>query len=190
VVEDALETVDLLYRAAVEQQHWPEALERFARAAGCIGVAMIPITPKGRAQSWFQAQARTRNPRICWRAVMLGVARGGRLFFVIALALFAAAAASPAEAAIMNGRDLLNQCDKGKEGGDGDGLCGGYIIGVIDQSGWFDTHLEDARKCLPDGVSIAVVVDIVTTYLAANPDALQSPAPRLVNGAMANALSC
>ncbi len=44
-VADTLNTVDLLYRAAVEHDLWPEALERFAHAVGCIGMAMIPITP-------------------------------------------------------------------------------------------------------------------------------------------------
>ena len=43
--DDALETIDLLYRAAVEPQLWPEALERFAHAVGCMGMAMISITP-------------------------------------------------------------------------------------------------------------------------------------------------
>lgn len=43
--EDAYETIDLLYRAALEPQLWPEALEKFAFSVGCIGMAMIPITP-------------------------------------------------------------------------------------------------------------------------------------------------
>lgn len=43
--DDALETIDLLYRAAVETELWPQALERLAHAVGCVGTAMIPITP-------------------------------------------------------------------------------------------------------------------------------------------------
>lgn len=42
---DTLETVDLLYRAAMEPELWPDALDRFSRSVGCIGMAMIPITP-------------------------------------------------------------------------------------------------------------------------------------------------
>lgn len=47
--ERALETVDMLYRAAVEPDLWPAALERFALSVGCIGMAMIPITPNNTA---------------------------------------------------------------------------------------------------------------------------------------------
>lgn len=43
--EQALATVDILYRAAVEPDLWPDALERLALSVGCIGMAMIPITP-------------------------------------------------------------------------------------------------------------------------------------------------
>lgn len=47
--EGALEAVDMIYRAAVEPDLWPEALERFALSVGCIGMAMIPITPNDTA---------------------------------------------------------------------------------------------------------------------------------------------
>ncbi len=47
--EHPFEAVDLLYRAAVEPHLWPEALEQFARSVGCIGMAMIPITPDSTA---------------------------------------------------------------------------------------------------------------------------------------------
>lgn len=40
-----LDTIDLLYRAAVEPVLWPEALKQFALACGGMGTAMIPITP-------------------------------------------------------------------------------------------------------------------------------------------------
>lgn len=42
----ALETIDLLYQAALEPALWPEALDRMAKACGGIGTAMIPITPQ------------------------------------------------------------------------------------------------------------------------------------------------
>ncbi len=42
---EALETIELLYQAAVDPALWPEALQRFALATGGFGTAMIPITP-------------------------------------------------------------------------------------------------------------------------------------------------
>jgi DNA-binding CsgD family transcriptional regulator/PAS domain-containing protein len=43
---DALETIDLLYEAAIDPARWPDALDRLARATGGVGTAMIPITPQ------------------------------------------------------------------------------------------------------------------------------------------------
>jgi DNA-binding CsgD family transcriptional regulator/PAS domain-containing protein len=42
---DVLEAIDLLYRAAMEPELWPQALHQFAEAVGGMGTAMIPITP-------------------------------------------------------------------------------------------------------------------------------------------------
>lgn len=42
---EVLETIELLYRAAVEPQLWPEALHQLALTVGGMGTAMIPITP-------------------------------------------------------------------------------------------------------------------------------------------------
>ena len=42
---EALEAIDLLYRAALEPALWPEALHKLAQTVGGIGTAMIPITP-------------------------------------------------------------------------------------------------------------------------------------------------
>jgi DNA-binding CsgD family transcriptional regulator len=42
---EALETIDLLYQAAIDPALWPEALHRLALATGGFGTAMIPITP-------------------------------------------------------------------------------------------------------------------------------------------------
>ena len=43
--DDELEAIDLLYRAAMEPELWPEALEKLALAAGCVGTALLPVTP-------------------------------------------------------------------------------------------------------------------------------------------------
>jgi len=40
-----LDTIELLYRAAMEPALWPDALHRLALASGGVGTAMIPITP-------------------------------------------------------------------------------------------------------------------------------------------------
>ncbi len=45
----ALETIDLLYRAAFEPTLWRDALQSLARATGGMGAAMIPITPQSTA---------------------------------------------------------------------------------------------------------------------------------------------
>ena len=92
--EDTLETVDLLYRAAVDTQLWPEALEKFAQSIGCIGMAMIPITPNETTglivspsmreveveyhQGWSQYDSRVR--RIFTRQLSRGVFCEAHLF--------------------------------------------------------------------------------------------------------------
>jgi hypothetical protein len=43
--DDVLATIDLLYRAAMDPELWPQALHQFALAVGGMGTAMIPITP-------------------------------------------------------------------------------------------------------------------------------------------------
>jgi len=43
--EDTYETIDLFYRAALEPELWPKALGRLADEVGCLGTALISITP-------------------------------------------------------------------------------------------------------------------------------------------------
>ena len=93
-IKDALDTVDMLYRAAVEPTLWPEALERFAHSVGCIGMAMIPITPNDASglivspsmreveddyrRSWWRHD--TRVARIFERRLSRGVFCEAQLF--------------------------------------------------------------------------------------------------------------
>lgn len=42
---EALETIDLLYRAALDPQLWPRALQSLSHCAGGVGTAMIRVTP-------------------------------------------------------------------------------------------------------------------------------------------------
>lgn len=43
--EETYETIELFYRAAMEPELWPEALGRLADEVGCMGTALISITP-------------------------------------------------------------------------------------------------------------------------------------------------
>jgi DNA-binding CsgD family transcriptional regulator len=70
VSTEALETIDLLYRAALEPALWPEALHRLALASGGIGTAMIPITPQNTAGLVVSPELREPNieyEREWWR---------------------------------------------------------------------------------------------------------------------------
>ena len=109
--------------------------------------------------------------------------RKSRLLIGVTLGLGAMLAASTASAAMLKGRDL-SQC------GTTDERCAGYIMGVIDQSGWLEAHLDEAQKCLPGGVSTADLMNIVTGYLASHQDAQQMPAPQVVDAAIKQALAC
>ena len=67
---DTLETIDLLYRAALEPELWPQALHRLALATGGFGTAMIPITPgdtTGLIVSPELAESRPDYDREWWR---------------------------------------------------------------------------------------------------------------------------
>jgi DNA-binding CsgD family transcriptional regulator len=91
---ETLETIDLLYRAALEPTLWPEALHRFAFASGGFGTAMIPITPGQTAglvvspdlleskpdydREWYQHDTRVR--RIFSRNLTDGVCCEAELF--------------------------------------------------------------------------------------------------------------
>lgn len=91
---EALETIDLLYQAAVDPALWPEALHRLALATGGFGTAMIPITPGSTAglvlspallesradydREWYQHD--TRVARIHSRKIANGVCCEAELF--------------------------------------------------------------------------------------------------------------
>jgi DNA-binding CsgD family transcriptional regulator/PAS domain-containing protein len=65
-----LETIDLLYRAALEPELWPEALHQLALASGGVGTAMIRITPQNTAGLVVSPELREPNveyEREWWR---------------------------------------------------------------------------------------------------------------------------
>ncbi len=62
--------IELLYRAAVEPELWPQALQQFALSGGGIGTAMIPITPgdtTGLIVSPDLAESKPEYDREWWR---------------------------------------------------------------------------------------------------------------------------
>lgn len=65
-----LETIDLLYQAAVSPELWPDALDGLAAATGGLGTAMIPITPQSTAGlivSPALAEANVEYEKEWWR---------------------------------------------------------------------------------------------------------------------------
>jgi DNA-binding CsgD family transcriptional regulator/PAS domain-containing protein len=67
---EALETIELLYQAALEPVLWPAALSKLAQAVGGLGTAMIPITPHntaGLVVSPELAEANVEYEREWWR---------------------------------------------------------------------------------------------------------------------------
>ncbi|MGH6769757.1 MAG: helix-turn-helix transcriptional regulator [Xanthobacteraceae bacterium] len=65
-----LETIDLIYQAALEPERWQDALHRLALATGGFGTAMIPITPgntTGLVVSHDLAESRIEYDREWWR---------------------------------------------------------------------------------------------------------------------------
>jgi len=65
-----LDTIELLYRAAVEPSLWPDALQQLALASGGMGAVMIPITPgdtTGLIVSPALLESKAEYDRIWWR---------------------------------------------------------------------------------------------------------------------------
>ena len=105
--------------------------------------------------------------------------------FVIA-AGFGVATAHPVSAAMMSGTSLVKQCEASPE------ICGGYILGVIDQWGGFDVpaNIEKLSTCVPAGVTIAVLAKITTDYLTAHPELVETGANTIVVAALEDAMVC
>ena len=80
----------------------------------------------------------------------------------------------------------LDQCETNHD------MCGGYVAGVIDQWGGFEApkSLSKLQKCFPDGVNLTILLTVVTDYLTAHPDMMQSPANTVVVASMEDALTC
>lgn len=95
-----------------------------------------------------------------------------RNLILVAIALLLA---KPA-AALVTGNQLYELC-KGQ--GSESPFCFGYIAGVAEFSDALLFELEDAEPfsfCRPRGVTTGQIVDVVTKYLAENPDELHNPA--------------
>lgn len=101
---------------------------------------------------------------------------------VLALGL-GATAPQPVSAAMLTGRDLA-QCGERQQ------FCAGYVMGLLDQWRWLDLHVAEIKKCRSDGLTTVAMLEIVTGYVTAHPDGLDSPAPELIRSAFVEAFSC
>ncbi len=100
------------------------------------------------------------------------------LIIVMALTLLSS---WPAHAAFKSGNDLLEYCEKEKGSFDR-GVCGGYIIGVVDNSG--------TQICLPDGVIVGQLQDVVVQFLKNNPNSRHYTGSSIVALSLKKAFPC
>jgi hypothetical protein len=64
------------------------------------------------------------------------------------------------------------------------GVCHGYVIGLA------DARIIDGTICVPNGVEVRQVVDIVVQYLREHPESRHIAAERLAEGALKRAFPC
>jgi hypothetical protein len=105
-----------------------------------------------------------------------------RLLLVLML-LFA----SPVRAGFDSGNSLHNACS-GSEGEYGKAYCMGYSVGVADIMVY--TTLDGWKACIPEGATRGQVMDIVTRWLANNPQKRHYNASGLVAQALEEAFPC
>ena len=95
---------------------------------------------------------------------------------IVAMTLSITALGAPASAAErIDGRQLLEQCEKLGEGPANHyyaGTCAGYIMGVIDShNGAVGTEkMSEPYFCVPDEVSRGELIDIALKYVEEHPE--------------------
>ena len=95
--------------------------------------------------------------------------------------------ASPVRANFENGNSLYTDCTK--ERGFNTGYCMGYVGGVTDIMS-DGTPLYGWKACFPKGVSLGQIKDVVTRWLANNPQHRHYNAASLVAEALEEAFPC
>ena len=116
---------------------------------------------------------------------------------LIFMALFGVmvGAANVAEAAFLTGNELLRRCSSSSYN---QGLCHGYIEGVLDEGELANTQKNlnryflrsKWRVCIPIAVRSAQLEDIVKKFLTNEPEIRHFSAASLVGAALANAFPC
>jgi hypothetical protein len=97
------------------------------------------------------------------------------------------AMAGEARATFMDGNRLYEDCTGAVNFGEG--VCLGYILGVVDQ--WESVRLvQNEPRCVPDGVKARQVNDVVVNYLRDHPENRSYAALSLVTVAVSKAWNC
>ncbi|PMZ76949.1 Rap1a/Tai family immunity protein [Pseudomonas sp. FW305-70] len=98
-----------------------------------------------------------------------------------------------------DGNELLGQCQQYIRAADGEasfnqvdaGVCAGYVQGVESTVGFYSDDLaNDAKFCVPNGVTNGQLVRIVVKYLKDNPKQLNLTRTGLVWSALKDAYPC
>lgn len=97
-------------------------------------------------------------------------------------ALAFALISTPAYAMFTDGNGLLRQCNDGENSSldtrwQSSARCSAYVVGVVDTA-------DQIRACLPEGVDIGQMTDVVHLYLKQHPESRQKNASFLVQLAL------
>ena len=107
----------------------------------------------------------------------------------VSLLVMAWLVAGGAQAAFLDGNQLLEYCTP--RGGYGEGACDGYVAGVVDSRlSRQDKHGQPAAYCLPETVTLGQIVWLVTRYLHEHPQELHFTADSTVDTALQKAFPC
>ena len=106
--------------------------------------------------------------------------------WLLVLALVAVPYVPVGEAAFLNGNRLLKRCDG--IGSFNKGFCWGYIAGVADTL--TDEPVASFRYCVPSGIVVNEITDVVITWLEAHPAKRHHTAHSLVALALSEAFPC
>ena len=99
-------------------------------------------------------------------------------------------AAAPAQADVMNGKELQKFCAPHQANNFDMGACLGYITGIADAMHRSNVNIYGWRACMGDDVTVERMHNTVVNFLNANPQYLDLDADSLVARALADAYPC
>jgi hypothetical protein len=110
---------------------------------------------------------------------------------ILATALLATSAPAPAQDTdfTQTGNGLLRTCSDTTSSFD-KGICGGYIVGVIDGMKHLSPEKDKGLFCIPATVSNKQKTDIVFKYLSDHPESRHKNASLLIAFSMMEAFPC